>query len=96
MSLTLIITLAIIAAIVFYIVSIYNRLVSLRNRFQNGFAQIEVQLKRRHDLIPNLVETAKGYLSHERETQRQRGSRRRRRTLVVLRQLPILVVLRVR
>lgn len=68
MSLTLIITLAIIAAIVFYIVSIYNRLVSLRNRFQNGFAQIEVQLKRRHDLIPNLVETAKGYLSHERET----------------------------
>ncbi|CAN0557224.1 unnamed protein product [Ectocarpus sp. 12 AP-2014] len=68
MALTLIIILAIIAAVAFYVVSIYNRLVSLRNRFQNGFAQIEVQLKRRHDLIPNLVETAKGYLSHERET----------------------------
>lgn len=68
MALTLIIIAAIIAAVAFYVVSIYNRLVSLRNRFQNGFAQIEVQLKRRHDLIPNLVETAKGYLSHERET----------------------------
>jgi len=66
--LTLIIVLAIIAVIVFYVVSIYNRLVSLRNRFENAFAQIEVQLKRRHDLIPNLVETAKGYLEHERET----------------------------
>lgn len=68
MALTLIIILAIIAAVAFYVISIYNRLVSLRNRFQNAFAQIEVQLKRRHDLIPNLVETAKGYLSHERET----------------------------
>lgn len=68
MALTLIIILAVIAAVAFYVVSIYNRLVSLRNRFQNAFAQIEVQLKRRHDLIPNLVETAKGYLSHERET----------------------------
>lgn len=68
MALTLIIILAIIAAVAFYVVSIYNRLVSLRNRYQNAFAQIEVQLKRRHDLIPNLVETAKGYLSHERET----------------------------
>ncbi|MGS2743307.1 LemA family protein [Halomonas sp. LS-001] len=66
--LTLIIVLAIIAVIVFYVVSIYNRLVSLSNRFENAFAQIEVQLKRRHDLIPNLVETAKGYLEHERET----------------------------
>lgn len=46
----------------------YNGLVKLRNRFRNGFAQIDVQLKRRHDLIPNLVETAKAYLSHERET----------------------------
>lgn len=46
----------------------YNGLVSLRNRFKNAFAQIDVQLKRRNDLIPNLVETAKGYLSHERET----------------------------
>ena len=48
--------------------AIYNSLVNLRNRFRNAFAQIDVQLKRRHDLIPNLVETAKGYLSHERET----------------------------
>jgi LemA protein len=49
-------------------VGIYNRLVTLKNRFQNAFAQIEVQLKRRYDLIPNLVETAKGYMAHERET----------------------------
>jgi LemA protein len=49
-------------------VGIYNSLVTLRNRFRNAFAQIDVQLKRRHDLIPNLVETAKGYLKHERET----------------------------
>src|SRR5436190_12983716 len=49
-------------------VGIYNTLVSLRNRFKNAFAQIDVQLKRRYDLIPNLVETAKGYLKHERET----------------------------
>ncbi len=47
---------------------IYNRLVALRNRVANGLAQIDVQLKRRHDLIPNLVETARGYLSHERQT----------------------------
>jgi len=66
--LTIIITVAIIAVIGFYVIGIYNRLVSLKNRFENAFAQIEVQLKRRHDLIPNLVETAKGYLSHERET----------------------------
>jgi len=49
-------------------IGIYNRLVTLRNRFKNAWAQIDVQLKRRHDLIPNLVETAKGYLKHERET----------------------------
>ena len=49
-------------------ISIYNRLVTLKNRYLNGFSQIEVQLKRRHDLIPNLVETAKGYMEHERET----------------------------
>ncbi|MDQ7734435.1 LemA family protein [Halomonas sp. SpR1] len=68
MLLTLIIIVAIIAVVVFYVIGVYNRLVSLKNRFENAFAQIEVQLKRRHDLIPNLVETAKGYLSHERET----------------------------
>lgn len=54
--------------VVVFVVSIYNRLVTLRNRYQNSFSQIDVQLKRRHDLIPNLVETAKGYLQHERET----------------------------
>lgn len=54
--------------VVFYVVGIYNKLVALRNRFQNAFAQIDVQLKRRYDLIPNLVETAKAYLKHESET----------------------------
>ncbi|MDG2291980.1 MAG: LemA family protein, partial [Phycisphaerales bacterium] len=50
------------------IISIYNKLVVGRNRVKNGFAQIDVQLTRRHDLIPNLIETAKGYMKHERET----------------------------
>src|SRR5215510_5050027 len=54
--------------IVFFAIGAYNKLVGLRNRFKNAFAQIDVQLKRRYDLIPNLVETAKGYLKHERET----------------------------
>ncbi len=54
--------------IVGWLIGVYNRLVTLRNRFQNAFAQIDVQLKRRYDLIPNLVEVAKGYMSHERET----------------------------
>lgn len=65
---TTIVILVILALLIFYVIGIYNRLVELRNRFQNAFAQIEVQLKRRYDLIPNLVETAKAYLSHERET----------------------------
>ena len=65
---TTLIGLIVIAVVVVYIVFIYNRLVSLRNQFKNGFAQIDVQLQRRHDLIPNLVESAKAYLSHERNT----------------------------
>ena len=60
--------LGIIAALVVWAISVYNGLVTLRNRFKNAFAQIDVQLKRRYDLIPNLVETAKGYIKHERET----------------------------
>ena len=63
-----IIVIAVIALLGFWIASIYNQLVALKNRYENGFSQIEIQLKRRYDLIPNLVETAKGYLSHEKET----------------------------
>ena len=60
--------LGIIAAIVFWVIGIYNRLVNERNRVRNAFAQIDVQLTRRYDLIPNLVEAVKGYMKHERET----------------------------
>jgi LemA protein len=60
--------LIIVVAVVLFGIVIYNRLVAGRNRFKNAFAQIDVQLTRRHDLIPNLVETARGYIKHERET----------------------------
>ena len=68
MNIALLILLVVVVVIAFSIAGIYNRLVKLRNRFKNSFAQIDVQLKRRYDLIPNLVETAKGYIKHERET----------------------------
>lgn len=64
----LIIGLVVLAIIVIYCLTMYNRLIRARNGYKNAFAQIDVQLTRRHDLIPNLVETAKGYLKHERET----------------------------
>jgi LemA protein len=62
------IVLVVVILIAFFFISIYNRLVGGRNAYKNAFAQIDVQLTRRHDLIPNLVETAKGYMKHERET----------------------------
>lgn len=65
---SLIVFIVIILLIAVFAISIYNKLVTLRNRFKNSFAQIEVQLKRRYDLIPNLVNTAKGYMEHEKET----------------------------
>ncbi len=58
----------IVVVLILVVIGIYNKLVQTRNRFKNAFAQIDVQLKRRYDLIPNLVETAKGYIKHERET----------------------------
>ncbi|MBO6513761.1 MAG: LemA family protein [Phycisphaerales bacterium] len=65
---TLAILSVIVIAILLFVIGIYNTLVKLKNRYLNSFAQIEVQLKRRHDLIPNLVETVKGYMTHEKET----------------------------
>jgi LemA protein len=64
----LLVILILLALVIFFGIGIYNRLVTARNNFKNAFAQIDVQLTRRYDLIPNLVETAKGYLKHERET----------------------------
>ena len=64
----LIVVLVLLAVLVAMVVGIYNRLVALRNRYKNAYAQIDVQLKRRYDLVPNLVETAKAYMAHERET----------------------------
>ena len=65
---TLLVILGIAAAVILYGIVLYNNLVSLRNRVKNGFSQIDVQLTRRHDLIPSLVEAVKGYMSHERGT----------------------------
>lgn len=68
MTMPVIIALVVVVVLFLFIIGIYNKLVALRNRFKNAFAQIDVQLKRRYDLIPNLVETAKGYMAHERQT----------------------------
>lgn len=68
MALSLIIILAIIVILILWMFGMYNGLVRMRNQVRNAWSQIDVQLKRRHDLIPNLVETARGYMKHERET----------------------------
>jgi LemA protein len=66
--LVIIVLVVLVASAAMFVVGLYNKLVALRNRFKNAYAQIDVHLKRRYDLIPNLVETAKGYLKHERDT----------------------------
>ncbi|RMF14648.1 MAG: LemA family protein [Gammaproteobacteria bacterium] len=71
MDTSTLIGLAVIGGLLIYGISIYNKLVALKNQFKNGFAQIDVQLQRRYDLIPNLVESAKAYLKHEQETLNQ-------------------------
>ena len=68
MTVAVMVIAAVILLIIVSLVGVFNKLVAFKNRYQNAFAQIEVQLKRRHDLIPNLVETVKGYMAHERET----------------------------
>jgi LemA protein len=67
-TIVLIVIAVLVVLLVLAVIGIYNKLIALRNRYRNAFAQIDVQLKRRYDLIPNLVETAKGYIKHERET----------------------------
>ena len=67
-TIALLAVLGVLALVVLWVIGVYNGLVRSRNNFRNAFAQIDVQLKRRHDLIPNLVETAKGYMAHERQT----------------------------
>jgi LemA protein len=64
----LVVVAVVVVGLLAFVVGIYNKLVTMRNRYKNAYAQIDVQLKRRYDLIPNLVETAKGYIKHERET----------------------------
>ena len=68
MSMTMLIVIAVVVLFILFVIGIYNSLVRLRNQVNNAWSQIDVQLKRRHDLIPNLVETAKGYMKHERGT----------------------------
>ena len=67
-AIALIVILIVLVLLVLFVIGIYNALIRLRNQVDNAWSQIDVQLKRRHDLIPNLVETAKGYMKHERET----------------------------
>jgi LemA protein len=68
MLITTLVIVGVLIVLVMIVVGIYNKLVTLKNRFENAFSQIEVQLKRRYDLIPNLIETVKGYMAHEKET----------------------------
>jgi len=75
-TITLIVVLVVIAAIVFWVIGAYNTLVTLRNKVKNAWSQIDVQLKRRFDLIPNLVETVKGYATHEKDIWEQFGKAR--------------------
>jgi LemA protein len=68
MGMGVLILIAVVVLVIFFVIGIYNSLIGLRNQVANAWAQIDVQLKRRHDLIPNLIETAKGYMQHERGT----------------------------
>ncbi|MBT5915756.1 MAG: LemA family protein [Opitutae bacterium] len=68
MLITTLVIVGVLIVLVMIVVGIYNKLVTLKNRFENAFSQIEVQLQRRYDLIPNLIETVKGYMAHEKET----------------------------